>query len=167
MKSVYAAAVLAAAIAAGLVAPAAYNGVRAAWQETQTMHSAHWGGHGHGGRGAGRHMDAAHVEGWIAFLNAELAITDDQQPQWQTFADALRQAAAEMRALRGDSETAEDDGEEPPMSAPERLDRMERFAATGLEAIRRVKEPFTALYAALTEDQKGRADRVFDHRPWR
>jgi len=53
------------------------------------------------------------------------------------------------------------------MSAPERLDRMERFAATGLEAIRRVKEPFTALYAALTEDPKGRADRVFDHRPWR
>ena len=167
MKSVYAAAVLAAAIAAGLVAPAAYNGVRAAWQETPMMHSAHWGDHGHGGRGAGRHMDAAHVEGWIAFLQAELAIVDTQQPQWQAFADALRQAAAEMRDLRGDPETAEDDEREPPMSAPERLDRMERFAATGLEAIRSVKEPFTALYAVLTDDQKGRADRLLDHRPWR
>ena len=167
MKSTYAAAVLATAIAAGLVAPAAYNGVRAASQETQMMHSTNWGGHGHRGRGWGRHMDAAHVEGWIAFLQAELAIVDTQQPQWQAFADALRQAAAEMRDLRGDPETAEDDEREPPMSAPERLDRMERFAATGLEAIRRVKAPFTALYAALTEDQKGRADRVFDHRPWR
>ena len=163
MKSAYAAAALAAVIAAGLVAPAAYNGVRAAAQEMQMIHPANWGGHGHGDRGWGRHMDAAHVEGWIAFVQAELAIVDSQQPQWQAFADALRQAAAEMRALRGDP-TVEDDGEEPPLSAPERLDRMERFAATGLEAIQRVKEPFTALYAALTDDQKGRADRLLDHR---
>ncbi len=167
MKSAYAAAALAAAIAAGLVAPAAYNGVRAAVRETQMMHSANWGGHEHGGRGWGRHMDPAHVEGGIAFLQAELAIVDDQQPQWQAFADALRQAAAEMRTLRDDPETAEDDARKPPMSAPERLDRMERLAATGLEAIRGVKEPFTALYAVLTDDQKGRADRLLDHRPWR
>lgn len=36
---------------------------------------------------------ADHVEGRIAFLKAELKITDAQLPQWNTFADALRSNA--------------------------------------------------------------------------
>ena len=40
-----------------------------------------------------------HIEGRIAFLKAELKITDAQLPQWNTFADALR-SDAKRRGLK-------------------------------------------------------------------
>jgi hypothetical protein len=40
---------------------------------------------------------ADHVEGRIAYLKAELKITEAQMPQWNAFADALRSNAASMR----------------------------------------------------------------------
>jgi hypothetical protein len=36
---------------------------------------------------------AEHVEGRLAFIKAELKITDAQQPQWNAFADAVRERA--------------------------------------------------------------------------
>jgi len=43
-------------------------------------------------------MPSEHVEGRIAFLKTELKITDAQLPQWNAFADALRNSAGQMRA---------------------------------------------------------------------
>jgi LTXXQ motif family protein len=45
-------------------------------------------------------MMGEHVEGRIAFLRAELKITDAQVPQWNTFADALRANAKRMGEMR-------------------------------------------------------------------
>ena len=42
---------------------------------------------------------ADHVEGRIAFLKAELNITEAQTTQWNAFADALRENARRMRGM--------------------------------------------------------------------
>src|SRR3954451_23349317 len=58
----------------------------------------------HGGNAGGemRMMPTEHVEGRIAFLKTELKITDAQLPQWNAFADALRNGAGQMRgAMQG------------------------------------------------------------------
>src|SRR5208337_3587477 len=53
---------------------------------------------GGGMMGGGTRMAPfSHIEGRIAFLKAELAVTDAQSPQWGTFADALRERAKTMR----------------------------------------------------------------------
>ena len=48
-----------------------------------------------------------HIEGRIAFLKAELAITDAQLPQWNAFADTLRARAKSTlrQILRGKTGT--------------------------------------------------------------
>src|ERR1039458_9744443 len=42
---------------------------------------------------------AGHVEGRIAFLKAELKITETLMPQWNAFADALRENARRMSGM--------------------------------------------------------------------
>src|SRR6516164_7883277 len=43
---------------------------------------------------------ADHIDGRIAYLKAELKITEAQDPLWNAFADALRSSAAQARRLR-------------------------------------------------------------------
>src|SRR4051794_37684025 len=38
-----------------------------------------------------------HIEGQLAFYRAELRITEAQQPQWNTFAEAVRAASGTLR----------------------------------------------------------------------
>ena len=42
-------------------------------------------------------MQSDHIEGRIAYMKAELAITDAQLPQWNAFADVMRANAKGMR----------------------------------------------------------------------
>jgi hypothetical protein len=39
------------------------------------------------------------VEGWIAFLNTELKVTEAQTAQWERFADSLRSSASSMNGM--------------------------------------------------------------------
>ena len=68
------------------------------------------------GQQGGMGMPFEHVEGRIAFLKAELKITDAQAPQWNAFADTLRSNAKAHRATHQQMTT---DGM--PSSWPERL----------------------------------------------
>lgn len=98
-----------------------------------------------------------HVEGRIAFLQAELAITDAQMPQWHAFADAMRSAAKSMHA----AVAAQAGGT--PVSAPERGERQIQLLTARLEAMRTVHAAGTALYAVLSDDQKKIADELMVH----
>ena len=104
---------------------------------------------------------ADHAEGRIAFLKAELKITDAQMPQWNAFAEALR---ANARRMSGMHETMIQGGMmnqgNAPMSAPDRLDRMERAMTAMLEGLKEMKATLTPLYAVLTEEQKKVADQL-------
>lgn len=103
--------------------------------------------------GMGRMMGMAqHVEGRIAFLRTELKIIDDQSPQWNAFAEALRGNARRMTEMHGMM------GQGTSLSAPERLDRMEKMTAGMMEAVQSTKAAFMPLYSVLSAEQKKEAD---------
>ena len=112
-----------------------------------------------------------HVEGRLAFINAELAITEAQQPQWQAFAAAFRANAKRMgemhlaRAAATPMPGAMPDSgmmkaEHSATSLPERFEQAERHMTMHLEMLRSMKEPVTQLYGALSADQKKMADEI-------
>lgn len=94
------------------------------------------------------------IEGRIAFLRAELRITETQAAAWNAFADALRTQARARQQLQGQ------DTQPRPASLLERLDRRERGLAARLEGIRALKGAFAPLFAALSDDQKKTADEL-------
>ena len=164
MKPIHVAAIVIVAATTGFAAPAAYNAVDAAAKEG--VHFAHgWPGGKGGETRMMRHFGGRHVEGWIAFLKAELNITDEQLPQWTRLADTLRESATRMRAVHDKAREANQEGEErQPLTAVERLERWEKFAEAGLESVKGVNAAFKPLYEAMTDEQKKRVDRLTSRR---
>ena len=116
------------------------------------------GGPGH--MGMMRMMGMAdHVEGRIAFLKAELKITEAQMPQWNAFADVLRENARRMSGIRTTMSGifGQDSAS---VSAPDQLDRMEQMISIMLEAVKGTKAALVPLYAVFTEEQKKLADQL-------
>jgi len=102
------------------------------------------------------------VEARLAYLKTALKITPAQQPQWDKFADTLRQQANEQdkriedwRAQRGQ------DGDRQRPNAIERLERREKFYTAALEDLRQRIAAAKPLYAVLTPEQQQIADEVF------
>ncbi|HTR16953.1 MAG TPA: Spy/CpxP family protein refolding chaperone [Acetobacteraceae bacterium] len=96
-----------------------------------------------------------HVEGHIAFLKAELGITDAQLPQWNAFADALRtQSAAALKRREEMMKTGM------PATPPDRLARMEQMMSARLDALKAIEGPVRALYTALSPEQQKKADEL-------
>jgi hypothetical protein len=100
------------------------------------------------------------IEGRLAFLRAELRITDAQADAWTAFADALRARAAahgEMRDAMMERAAA------PPQTTLERLQLRETVMAQRLEHVRAMREALEKLTAALDEQQKQTLDQLL---PW-
>ena len=95
---------------------------------------------------------ADHVEGRIAFLKAELKITDAQLSQWNTFADALRSNARQTAEMLGTV------GQASALTAPGRLDRREKMLTSMLAMVRSTKAALSPLYSVLSNEQKKLAD---------
>ncbi len=95
---------------------------------------------------------ADHVEGRIAFLKAELKITDAQLSQWNTFADALRANARQTTQMLGIALQAT------ALNAPDRLERREKMLTSMLEIVRTTKAALSPLYDVLSNEQKKLAD---------
>ncbi|WP_448192888.1 Spy/CpxP family protein refolding chaperone [Azospirillum sp. sgz301742] len=96
-----------------------------------------------------------HVEGRIAFLKAELKITDAQAPQWNAFADTLRANARTHQAVheqmtRGGA----------PSAWPDRLALMQKALSARLDAVKALEAAARPLYAVLTEEQRKLADQL-------
>ena len=114
-----------------------------------------------GGAGAGGGMGMAtidHVEGRIAFLRAELKITDAQSAAWNAFADALRTNAKSLGEVRSSIMSGMAGSEQP--SLVERFALQEKWLSARLEGARAIKSPLVYLMAALSEDQKKLADEL-------
>ena len=102
-----------------------------------------------------------HVEGRIAFLKTELKITDVQTAQWNAFADALRANAQRIREMRTTMMQGGMMGQgNASLSAPDRLDRMEKMMTTMLEVVKTMKPPLASLYAVLSDEQRKVADQL-------
>lgn len=98
-----------------------------------------------------------HVEGRIAFLHAELAITEAQEPLWTPLADALRQNAAGMAGA-----APTDHGHVSSSVVGRLLDRQQALE-TQLAGLRAVNAALKPLAEVLTEDQRGKLDELFPH----
>ncbi len=96
-----------------------------------------------------------HIEGRIAFLKAEIGVTDGQAPQWTAFADALRSGTSAMRtamAAQAHHGTA--------TSAPDRTESMVKRMSAHLDLLKTMLAAEKPLYAVLSDDQKKIADEL-------
>jgi hypothetical protein len=94
-------------------------------------------------------------EGRLAFLKAELKITEAQAKAWDAFAAALRENVAKMT----EAYKAPDREAMQKMSSPERLGWFEKAITARADAVKRAKAAIDPLYASLSDDQKKLFDR--------
>lgn len=105
------------------------------------------------------------VEGRIAFLKAELKITDAQNSAWEPVAKAMRDQSAALKALRDQRPQRDQAERERTLTAPEALARRNDMIAMQTKALavradgqKQFTDAFTKLYAQLSDDQKKTAD---------
>jgi hypothetical protein len=127
-----------------------------------TDHEGHGAHEGHAGMDMGGMMCGCgmneHVEGRLAFLKAELKITDAQSAPWTQFADTLRSTGQKMAQA---CEAEKKQGGSMMSGKPAaRLEHMERHMTAHLEAVRALKPAVDALYASLSDEQKKAADQL-------
>jgi len=105
------------------------------------------------GSGIGGMATVDRVEGRIAFLRAELKITDAQTEPWIGFADALRANAKKLAEIRPKMMPKPGDAQ-PPTDMTARLGLQEQWLAARLDGVRAIKSAFVKLNDVLSDDQK-------------
>ncbi len=105
------------------------------------------------GAGIGGMATVDRVEGRIAFLRAELKITDVQAEAWNGFADALRTNAKKLAEIRSPIMPKPGDAQ-PPTNLTARLEQQEQWLAARLDGVRTIKSAFVKLNDVLSDDQK-------------
>jgi hypothetical protein len=104
------------------------------------------------------------VEARLAYIRSALKITDAQQPQWNAFADGMRQRAAERekRMHEWREKMAQDKGkhEHRRPSVIERLDFSEKMHAEAIARLNAQLALLKPLYESLSAEQKKVADVV-------
>ncbi len=132
--------------------------------EGSGSHGPHAGWRGFRGE---RGEPGKHIEGRIAFLKAELKITDAQSRAWDQYANFMRETAktrqamfdkreSEMKAMRAEPGKRR---EEKPLLA--RLDEQEERAKAALQAVEKRKAATQALYKVLSDEQKKLLEDLF------
>lgn len=99
---------------------------------------------------AGPHATLDRVEGRLAFLRAELRITDQQSAAWEEFGQALRTARQHLVDAREVLQVAGHATHSP----TERLEAYERHLAARLDAVRAARSAFGNLYGRLDDAQR-------------
>jgi hypothetical protein len=98
-------------------------------------------------------MMAQRIEADIAKFKADLKVTDDQMPQWNRFADAVRRMAKVM-----DDAHRQVDGRTGHATLPAKLGRLEKGLLDHLNSVRAVEDALQPLYASLSDEQRKIAD---------
>jgi LTXXQ motif family protein len=99
-----------------------------------------------------------HLEGRIAFLHAELAITADQDTVWSAFADALRKNAAALK-----SASSGEHGHDPESGVVGALIVKQHRLERQLEGLVAINAALGPLAAKLSEGQRGILDELLPH----
>jgi hypothetical protein len=101
---------------------------------------------------------ANQIEGRLAYIRAELKITEAQESLWSAYAAAARDNANAMRAhctiTMGRRSGAA-------VTLPDRHDQHEQLMAAQLDAVRAMDKLLKPLYVALSDSQKQSADQLF------
>ena len=93
------------------------------------------------------------IEQQITELRKRLNITPQQQPQFDAFAQTMRQNAQTMAALMNEPENTK-------RNAVEDLRAAAKYSETEADALKRLLPPLQALYDTLSDQQKKTADQV-------
>jgi protein CpxP len=96
------------------------------------------------------------VEQRIKELHAQLHITPAEEPQWNQFAQVMRENAREM-----DQAFMQRAQQFPTMNAVQNMQSYEQLAEEHAQRVKRLIPAFENLYNAMPEQQKQLADQVF------
>ena len=96
------------------------------------------------------------VENRIKELHAQLHITPAEEPQWNQFAEVMRENAREM-----DQTLMQRAQQFPTMNAVQNLQSYEQLAEAHAQRVQKLVPAFENLYNAMPEQQKQLADQVF------
>jgi hypothetical protein len=103
----------------------------------------------------GMGMPFEHVEGRIAYLKAELKITDAESTPWNAFADTMRVDAAAMKTMHeGMRKMAV------PTTTPDRMSAQRMMMSDRMAMMDRSETSTKALYAALSPEQRTSFDQI-------
>jgi hypothetical protein len=111
----------------------------------------------HAGAGMGGMAMIDHVEGRIAFLRAELKITDAQTSAWNAFADALRANAKSLGEVRASMMPQQGAASQ---TLVDRLSVQEKWLAVRLDGTRAIKSALINLIGSFSDEQKKAADEL-------
>ena len=96
-----------------------------------------------------------HVEGRIAYMKAELKVTDAQSALWNAFADTMRADASAMKTMH------EAMGKAPmPTTMPDRMAARRKMMSERMAMMDRSEASMKALYAALSPEQRTTFDEL-------
>lgn len=112
-------------------------------------------GQGMQGMGHGMMHSGPMMEGRLAYIKADLEITEAQAAVWAAYADAVRARHAGMEGMHADMMKAKVGG-----SALERMDAHIKAMESMVESLKALKPATEALYAVLTDEQKKKADQL-------
>jgi len=109
-----------------------------------------------GGTGWRTRRPVQYVKGRLAFMKAELEISDAQEQLWKVFAEALRDflKSGSRLGIGGQAGIT---------TLPERLAMRERDLVSDLEELRQWKAIVETFYAGLSDEQRRGADQLLTH----
>ena len=114
------------------------------------------GGKGKKGMGHGMMMHSVPMmEARLAYIKADLEITEAEMPAWNAYADAVRARHKTMESMHADMMKAKESG-----SALERMDARIKAMESMVDSLKALKPATEALYAVLTDEQKKKADEL-------
>jgi hypothetical protein len=99
---------------------------------------------------------ATYTDGRLAFLKAELGITDAQKSAWDAYAAALRKNLENMQAMHATMRQSVEQEKSP----VERLEVHVTTMEARLAALKEMKPALATLYGAMTDDQKKKAGEI-------
>lgn len=93
------------------------------------------------------------MEGQLAYLKAELGITDAQKEAWDGYVSAIEARASTMQGMHTAMMQTMQSG-----SALERIEARTQAMQSMVESMKMIKPATEALYKVLTDEQKKKAD---------
>ncbi len=106
-------------------------------------------------------MMITHSEGVFAFLKTEIGITDAQNTVWNAYTAQLKPLIKQHQ----DKMQMMPDAGAQPRTWIERLSDSEALLSEHLETMKKIRPAATALYAALSPEQKQKADALMPLMP--
>ncbi len=95
------------------------------------------------------------MEGRLAYMKADLGITDAQASAWEAYAAAVRAQQTAMQSMHDDMMKTMGSG-----SALDRMDMRIKAMESMVESLKTLKPATTALYAVLSDAQKEKANQL-------